>query len=280
MSKANRFITTFLLDMVSFIKDSVSSDEVASKNGFLQRRDPRLKSISALFLLLCVLMSKNIWTLTAIYIFTILMALLSSIRLSYFFKRTLWFIPVFSLFIAIPAIFHIITPGRAVASFTVFSHPVAVTRQGIDSAVIFLVRVLASISLATLLMLSTKHNVLLKVLRIFYVPQLFVMIMGMCYRYIFLFLDIVQNTFISIKSRVGFITSTKTGQKIAAFNITGLWLKSYRMQTQVYYAMLSRGYTGEPQVFSEFHSGPVDYIILTISFLILVGTLCLNRFFH
>jgi cobalt/nickel transport system permease protein len=106
------------------------------------------------------------------------------------------------------------------------------------------------------------------------------MTMGMCYRYIYLFLDTVQKTFLAIKSRVGFVSSTKAGQKIAAMNMAGLWLKSYRMQTQVYDAMLSRGYSGEPKVLEEFKAGTIDGVLLIISLLTLAGTLWLNRFIH
>jgi cobalt/nickel transport system permease protein len=218
--------------------------------------------------------------LSVFYLACIILAISSSLRIGFFLKRTLLFIPLFSFFIVVPAIFNGITPGDPVVAFTVFSHHVSITRQGLDSALIFFMRVLASVSFAILLVLTTRHHVLLKVLRILKVPQVFVMTMGMCYRYIFLFLDIIQKTFLAIKSRVGFIHSTKAGQKIAAMNMSGLWLKSYRMQTQVYDAMLSRGYMGEPKVLEEFKGGTIDGVLLTISLLTLAGTLWLNRFIH
>lgn len=104
--------------------------------------------------------------------------------------------------------------------------------------------------------------------------------MGMTYRYIYLLLDIVQNTFIAIKSRVGYVTSSKTGRRIVTANMAGLWLKSYRMQTQVYNAMLSRGYTGEPKVIETFHAGAIDLIVLAFAITVLIGTLWLNQFMH
>jgi energy-coupling factor transporter transmembrane protein EcfT len=52
------------------------------------------------------------------------------------------------------------------------------------------------------------------------------------------------------------------------------------MQTQVYDAMLSRGYSGEPKVLEEFKAGTIDGVLLTISLLTLAGTLWLNRFFR
>ena len=186
----------------------------------------------------------------------------------------------FSFLIVVPAIFSAITPGDSVFSYTVFSQHVSITRQGLGSAMIFFMRVLASVSFAVLLVLTTRHHALLKVLRIFKVPQVFVMTMGMCYRYIYLFLDTIQKTFCAIKSRVGFVSSTKAGQKIVAMNVAGLWLKSYRMQTQVYDAMISRGYSGEPKVLEEFKAEPIDILLLTFSIVVIAGTLWLNRFFR
>jgi cobalt/nickel transport system permease protein len=141
-------------------------------------------------------------------------------------------------------------------------------------------RVLASVSLSILLVLTTRHHVLLKTLRVFKIPQLFVMTMGMTYRYIYLLLDIVQNTFIAIRSRVGFVTSTKTGRRIVGANMAGLWLKSYRMQTLVLDAMLSRGYTGEPKILHAFHARTTDFLMLIAAAAALTGTLWLNLSIH
>lgn len=278
--KVNGFMERTILGTIGFIQGTISNDEIAGRRGFLQRRDPRFKILSIVLLLVCVLISKSVIVLCGLYMAGIFLAFVSSISMERFLKRTLFFVPLFSFFIVVPAIFNGITPGDPVFSFSVFSHDVSITRQGLGSALIFFMRVLASVSFAVLLVLTTRHHVLLKVLRIFKVPQVFVMTMGMCYRYVFLFLDTVINTFLAIKSRVGFVASTKAGQRIVAMNIAGLWLKSYRMQTQVYDAMISRGYTGEPKVFEEFRAGTIDILVLTFSIAAIAGTVWLNRFFR
>jgi cobalt/nickel transport system permease protein len=276
--RTNGAIERTLFGIVGLLKQTVESDTIAAKTGYLQGRDPRLKFLSVCLMLAAILFSRNSLEIGALYALTLAIALASSIRLLFFLKRTLFFIPIFSLFIVVPAIFSAVTPGRTLVAMHFFSLDFSISRQGVDTALIFFFRVLASVSLAILLMLTTRHNVLLKVLRIFRVPALFVMTMGMCYRYIFLFLDIIQNNFIAVKSRVGYVASAKTGRRIATTNMAGLWLRSYRMQTQVYSAMLSRGYGGEPQVFEEFHARPGDYFMLVIGLLMLVGTLWLNRY--
>jgi cobalt/nickel transport system permease protein len=278
--KATGFIERSILGVIGLLKEAVSNDEIASRKGFLQARDPRFKCISIVLLLASVCITKSNFVLFGYYALCLLMALFSSIGPVFFLKRTLFFIPLFSFFIALPAIFSFVTPGHPLASFTIFSTHFSITRQGVDSALIFFFRVLASVSIVILLLLTTRQHVLLKVLRIFKVPQVFVMTMGMCYRYIFLLLDIIQKTFIAMKSRVGFVTSAKTGRRIVGATTAGLWLRSYQLHSQVYSAMLSRGYTGEPQVLIEFRAKATDAVFLGVSFFALIGTVWMNRFIH
>ncbi len=278
--KTTGFIDRTLLGVVSLIKESLSNDEVASRNGFLQKRDPRFKCLSVVLLMMCVLFTESRAGAGVMYLVAVILAMASAIRLDSFLQRTLLFVPLFSFFIVVPAVFNVITPGEPVVAFKLGTLDLSITRQGIDSAVIFFLRVLASVSLALVLVLTTRHHVLLKVLRIFRVPRLFVMTMGMTYRYIYLFLDIVQNTFTAVKSRVGYVSSTRTGRRIVTANMAGLWLKSYRMQTEVYSAMLSRGYTGEPQVLDEFRLRAIDILLLLCAAAALIGTLWMNRSIH
>ena len=277
--KGGGFIERTIEATVSLLRETVSVDQMAAKAGFLQRRDPRIKCLSAVLLLVTVLMSKSVVELSTLYVSVLVCVGVSSIGLWFFLERTLLFVPIFSLFIALPAIFSMVTPGEPLVSFRIFSWTLQITRPGVDSATIFFMRVLDSVSVAVLLVITTRQHVLLKVLRIFRVPQLFVMTMGMTYRYIFLFLDMIQKMFIAIKSRVGFVSSSRTGRRVVSANIGGLWLRSYRLQSQVYDAMASRGYTGEAYVLEEFETNAVDLILIFLALAALIGTLWMNRFF-
>ena len=92
----------------------------------------------------------------------------------------------------------------------------------------------------------------LKFLRVFKIPQIFVMTIGMCHRYIYLFAELMENTYLAIKSRVGRNVHHKRGRHIVAWNIASLWNRSYQLNEAVYQAMLSRGYRGEPVVRDDF----------------------------
>ncbi|MDD5512534.1 MAG: CbiQ family ECF transporter T component, partial [Candidatus Omnitrophica bacterium] len=151
----NSFIERSLQGAFSFLRESIFSEEYAAKAGFLQARDPRLKSLSVLFLLLAVLLTRNVSFLVAMYAFCLFLAYVSSINLGFFLRRTWIFIPLFSLVIVLPVLFDIFTPGDPLMNLRLFGFSLSVTRQGIASAVFFFMRVLTSVSLCILLVLTT-----------------------------------------------------------------------------------------------------------------------------
>jgi len=142
----SKFIERSLSGTLSFVKESLYSQDCAAKNGFLQSLDPRIKTVSFLVFLCVVIFLKNTALIGAMYIFCFCLSCLSRINPGFFLKRTLVFIPIFSLLIVAPAIFSIITPGREIASVNYGGMHVAVTRQGIDTAALFLIRVTTSVS--------------------------------------------------------------------------------------------------------------------------------------
>jgi cobalt/nickel transport system permease protein len=158
-----------------------------------------------------------------------------------------------------------------VFSFTLFGATLEITRQGLNGAGLFVLRVATSVSFVVLLSLSTRQAVLLKVLRVFKVPHIFVITLGICYRYVFLFIQVIDNTYLSIKSRVGTIIHYKRGQRIVAWNMACLWQRSYQLNEDVYHAMLSRGYRGEPALIYDFKLKFLDWLWMLFSLTVCIG---------
>ena len=259
MKNHKHFIRRSIIATLDFLKDAVFCEEYALQNGFLQSLDPRVKVITFLLFVIAVLLAKSIATLFILYALCLVLALISRINLEFFLKRTWIFIPLFSLFIALPAIF---SQGNALFTFNFLGLELIISRQGLDSALIFVLRVVTSVSFIVLLSMTTRHFALLKVLRIFKVPQVFVMVLGICYRYVYLFVGIIQDTFLAIKSRVGAVTEYRKGQHIVAANIAALWQRSEKLNAEVYKAMLSRGYQGEALSWDDFKIKTKDYLWL------------------
>jgi cobalt/nickel transport system permease protein len=276
VARYNSFIERSITGALSFLKESVFAEEYASKPGFLQSLDPRIKVITFFLLIIATVLTRSITVCGVLYVLCLILAYLSEVKISFFLKRTWVFIPLFSLFIAIPALFSIFSPGEALLSVNLIGYKLSITRQGLSGAALFVTRVTASVSFAVLLSLTTRHFDLLKVLRIFGIPQVFVMTLGMCYRYIYLFLEVAENTYRAVKSRVGTKLHYKRGQQMVAWNIASLWHRSYHLNEAVYQAMLSRGYTGEPAILEHFKTRWIDWAWLFLTGLFLVALIWLN----
>ena len=271
LHKKRDFIERSMLSALAFLKDATLSEECANRKGFLQSLDPRFKTISFLAFLVTAVSLKSAVLIGSLYGLCLLLVFFSRIPLNYFLTRTLLFIPLFSLCIVLPTLFSMVTPGEPVWSFHVLGINAIITRPGVDGALLFVVRIATSVSLVVLLSLTTRHSELLKVLRLFGVPQLFVLTVSMCYRYLYLFATMVENIFTALKSRVGMVSRHQHGQNIVAWNIANTWNRTTQMSEEVYLAMLSRGYTGEPQLLSEFHATLKDWFWLLCALIICAG---------
>jgi len=275
--KKNSFVERSLMGALAFFKESVLSDEYASREGLLQGFDPRTKTLGFLLLLAAVMFMKDSRAVFIMYLLCLLLAFASRINAAFFLKRTWVFIPLFSLCIAVPAMFRSFSPGETLAVIPVFGARLVMTVPGFHSAVLFVSRVLVSVSLVVLVTTTTRSTELFAALRWMGVPQIFVMTLNMCYRYIFLFAGIIQDSYLAIKSRTGGLMHYRKGQKIVAWNIASLWGRSMRMNEELYNAMLSRGYSGEPKALHNFHARAADWGWLVFAGAVLAVTVGVAR---
>jgi len=110
-----------------------------------------------------------------------------------------------------------------------------------------------------LLVLTTPWASLLKSLRALHTPQVFVLVLSMTYRYIFLFLHTANGILMARKSRVVGRTSGVEQRRWITGTMGNLMSRSFKMSNDVYAAMLARGFTGELRVYSDFRMRPADW---------------------
>ncbi|MBI3989154.1 MAG: cobalt ECF transporter T component CbiQ [candidate division NC10 bacterium] len=263
------FVERTLLGIASFFKEAIFSEEIARAPGFLQHLDPRVKLFSfALFLVAASLMKKAL-PLLGLYLFTLLLASASRITLGFFLKRVFFFIPLFSGLIALPALF--LVPGEPLITFfSLGGFTLAITKSGLSSAFFLVLRVATSVSFAVLLVLTTRWPQLLKALRIFKLPQVFVLILGMTHRYLYLLIALIEEMHLAKKSRTIQRDGLRKEQRWVASRIGFLFGKSRRMADEVYQAMISRGFDGEARVLDTFRMTRMDVLWLGLSVLLFV----------
>ncbi|MBV9503724.1 MAG: cobalt ECF transporter T component CbiQ [Acidobacteriia bacterium] len=234
------------------------AENTARGGGFLQRIDPRVKVGGLLSLILAVALITRVWAIAAILVVAIALAMASLISLGELAARVWLPTLPFTAVVAIPAIF--LTPGHVIWRLPVLDLPV--TAQGIHSAARLILRVETAVTLVLLLVLSTPWTHVLKALRIFRVPVVFVVILGMTCRYILLLLETAHELFESRKSRtVGAMTAGER-RRIAVANAGVLLGRTFQLSNDVYLAMQSRGFRGEVYLLDDFEMRRWDWAAL------------------
>lgn len=132
----------------------------------------------------------------------------------------------------------------ALVCFTIFNLKFGCTKDSLLMASKIFFKALASVSCLYFLSLSTPVFEILTVLRKLKVPKLFVELMGLIYRFIFVLLDTANMIFISQNSRLGYST-VKGGYNSLGKLVTSLFISAYKRSQDIYTAMESRGYDGE-----------------------------------
>lgn len=256
------FVASTLADLTEAVQRSVFAEEFARRNGWLQALDPRVKVLTFLgFLLLCAL-THRLEVLAALYALTLVLAALARIPLGFFVQRVWVFIPLFTGLVAVPAIFNWVTPGEPLVTllhvpsgWTFLPSDLSITVQGLRGAAFLVARVATSVSFAVLLVLTTPWARLLKALAVLRFPTVGILILGMTYRYLFVFLRVVGDLFLARKSRTVGPTPPGEQRRWVADRLGYLAGRSYHLGHEAYLAMVSRGWSGQARLADDFRLG-------------------------
>ena len=282
------FVEKTIRNAAHFLQDTMVNEAVARRKGLLQAIEPRMKLITVLAVIISVSIMRTPIMIWGIYGFTLLLAVASSLSLVFFIKRVWLFVPLFSALIVIPALFNVVTPGEPVWTMLHLaqSHDlgpyhipdsIAVTRQGILTATIFIGRVSTSVSLAVLLTMTTLWSDLLQALSVLKVPRIFILILSMTYRYIILLVHTLSDIHVARKSRTLHCGSTRSEQSWVASRMGYLLRRTYLMSQDVHNAMLSRGFSGDVRTLSPSPIRGYDYAWCIFVLLACIFSLVLDR---
>jgi len=258
-SKAN-FIDKTITGASTLMRQALFTEDIAAQPGLLQRLDPRVKVTTMFALVITAALVRNIAVLVGLYFVAVLLAAASSISVPYFLNRVWLFVPIFTGIVVLPAAFSFITPGHIVVPMGHwFGHRVGLTSQGLRSAGLIVIRVAASISFVVLVALTTTWTRLLAALRSMRLPRMFILVLGMAYRYVFHLLGSVTEMYEARKARTVQVTSTaRSGRAFVSATAGTVFGKAHAMSEEVYQAMVSRGYTGHPRSLSAFKIRATD----------------------
>jgi cobalt/nickel transport system permease protein len=252
--RRSSFIEKTIQGAANVLAQALFNEDVATLPGLLQRLDARTKLVSLLVLLVATALVRHIVVLVGLYALTLVLAAASRISLAWFIKRVWLFIPIFTGIIVIPAMFSFITPGHIVLILGHWlGHEVGITQQGLTAAGLIVTRVATSISLVVLMTLTTPWPRLLAALRALLVPRMFVLVIGMAYRYIFVLIESVSDMYTARKSRTfGAGEHTKQSRAFVAASAGALFGKAHSLSEEIHQAMVARGYRGDVRTLERF----------------------------
>ncbi|HEY2762900.1 MAG TPA: cobalt ECF transporter T component CbiQ [Pseudonocardiaceae bacterium] len=279
--KKGSYLTKTIQGGSKLLQQVMFGEDVAAAGGLLQRIDPRVKLLSLLGLLVVAGLAHSMITLAVMYAATLVLASLSALPVSFFIKRVWLFVPIFTGIVVLPATLSVVTHGDIVLTLWHWNgHPQGFTAQGLTAAARVVARVAVSISLVVLLTLTTPWIRLLAALRSLAVPRIFILIIGMAYRYIFLLLTSVTDMYQARQARTpGTPKHDRTARAFLGASVGALLGKASHLSEEVYQAMTARGYRGDAMTLDRQRLRSIDasYIIVVVAFaaIMLIGDVLL-----
>ncbi len=205
--------------------------------------------------------------------------ILTSDNLLTLYKRVLLFTFLFGFIIALPSALNLINKGEVILpvfklpreyNFWIYHIPAVIgfTEVGIKGMNLLIFRVFNSISLSFLLVYTTSFNEIIKGLKMFRIPDSFLMIITLTYLYIIILSNSVLESYLAMKARVIGRMNNKEVRRLVAGRITHIFKMSRRHFEKTYQAMLSRGYAGEVALKQKENFTGLDYLVLTAAIIV------------
>ena len=152
--------------------------------------------------------------------------------------------------------------------------------EGSMRGFLIMAKVIGATSLVIFLSMTTPVNILLKAARWFKVPNTWVEIAMLSFRYIFVMLEDAITVRDAQKMRLGYSGLSRSLRSFG--ELMGLTvIRTYDRSLAVYDAMMLRGYNGTVRNAAwEEKLGAKDAIAVAVFVIILVSLSALNRLFH
>jgi cobalt/nickel transport system permease protein len=240
--------------LAGLIRTGYAQWKFSSQNGLFQRIDARVKVLFLLSFIVIVSLKRDVLPETCIWIFVFVLTLFSRLSILKVYRRVLLLGFVFGFLVALPSAFNVITRGEIILpivrlpksyNFWIYHIPadIGLTREGIDGVAMLTLRVINSLSLSFLVLYTTPFHEVIRALKLLKVPDSFLIIMTLCYKYIFIFSKTVEDMHLAKKSRVVRELNHAEAREWIAGRIAFIFRKSRLKCEEVFKAMIGRGFS-------------------------------------
>lgn len=235
-----------LIKIISIIRQNKSQDKL------LYLINPALKVISTLIIIVCISLSRNFIYLLIIDIYVLINLFLMEKKSR---KRILFrslIFPSITLIALIPSMFY----GNIYNSFLLFQ------------------KIIITILLMNLLSHNTKWSEISKSLKLLLIPDIFIWIMDITIKYIVLLGEYSINLLHALKLRSIGVNPNKYNSLTGIMG--SLFIKSYKMSEEMFYAMECRGFVGEYTTKVNLNFRKIDYVYLITNIILVSLFIYLN----
>jgi energy-coupling factor transporter transmembrane protein EcfT len=126
---------------------------------------------------------------------------------------------------------------------------IGITDSGLSLVSLLTLRVLNSLSVSFLILYTTPFAEIVKALKVFRVPDTFLIIISMTYKYIFTFAHIVSDMYLAKKARLACGNGRKEAREWIVGRIAYVFKKTQIECEEVFKAMNARGFSGEIRLY-------------------------------
>jgi cobalt/nickel transport system permease protein len=255
------YINKGIESFAGILKEGYTQWESASKKGFFRELDTRVKVVFWLFLIVIISLKREVLPELGIFFAVFSLSLFSRINLVSFYKKIFLLGFFFGFLISLPSSLNVITHGEVLMPVIALSRAydflgyyhipevIGFTREGLSVVAILTLRVINSLSISFLILYTTPFPEIIKALKVLKVPDAFLIIISLTYKYIFIFARIVTDMHLAKKSRLAGAVNSSEARNWVAGRIAFIFRKTQLKCDDVFKAMVGRGFSGEIRLY-------------------------------
>jgi len=269
------FLDRTILNSAKAIKTVYIQAENGAKESFIQKINPHVKLVSLIYLAIVISVVNVLTSQILITSFILLLFIIARLNVFQVYRKIFILAFIFGFLVVFPASLNVITPGKIIfnlftfdksSQFWIYNIPekIGFTGNGIKVVSLVFLRVLNSVSIALLVVYTTPFPSFIKSFKIIGVPDTFLMIISLAYKYIFILSRTIEETYFALKSRLSGNIKSGSLRKLIGGRIFFIFKKSMIIYENTYYAMVSRGYSGKVKLHSQHHFTIKEIIAIVI----------------
>lgn len=255
-----RFARRALGEFASLLSGAGRDREAGEPRGLLGELDPRAKVLGLIGLVVVTTLLSS-WRALALDA-ALCAAVVACSRVPLRRLGGTWVaVPLFSVLLMLPATLNLVVPGEVVLPLwrpgpgpgPAWMPPegVGISAAGLEAGARFATRSLLCVTLALVLAHTTRPDRLFRGLRAMGVPKVFVLLLTLVERYLWVLARCAEEIHMAKLSRTLAPGRLRQEQAWVAAGAGALFRKSRSLGDAVYLAMLSRGFTGEARLLQE-----------------------------